>query len=221
MLRLYQSACEFCIELGECPGARFADIYPQLRSRVIVREGGLAALPTLGQLFPGSLLLVPEQHYETCADLPRPIVDRVSGLVSRLSATSRRFGQPAFFEHGARHDTGGSCGIYHAHLHLVPLPGRLSPGDLFPAHLSVAPDLRSALRSLRGCSQYLLAGNEHGVVYARVVDMPTQPGSQYFRRLLAERFGSTRPWDWRAFKTPEPDVFSTLAAFENYSGDQR
>ena len=221
MLQLYQSACEFCMELGGRPGARFAGIYPQLRSRVVAREGGLVALPTLGQLFPGSLLLMPEQHYETCANLPRPLADRMSELVSRLSATSRRFGQPAFFEHGARHDTGGSCGIYHAHLHLVPLPGRLAPGDLFPAHLSVATDLRSALRSLRGCSQYLLAGNEHGVAYAHVADMATQPGSQYFRRLLAERFGSTRPWDWRAFKTPEPDVLTTLAAFENYSGDQR
>ena len=220
-MQLYQSACEFCIELGGRPGARFAGIYPQLRSRVIAREGGLVALPTLGQLFPGSLLLMPEQHYETCADLPRPVADRMSELVGRLSVTSRRFGQPMFFEHGARHDTGGSCGIYHAHLHLVPLPGSPSPDDLFPAHLSAAADLRSALRALRGCSQYLLAGNEHGAVYARVADMATQPGSQYFRRLLAERFGSTRSWDWRAFVTPEPDVLTTLAAFENYSGDQR
>lgn len=220
-MQLYQSACEFCIELGGRPGARFANIYPQLGSRVLLREDGLVALPTLGQLFPGSLLLMPEQHYETCADLPGPIADRMSKLASRLAATSRRFGQPVFFEHGARQDTGGSCGIYHAHLHLIPLPGSVPPGDLFPAHLSVAADLRAALRSLRGCSQYLLAGNEHGVAYARVADMATQPGSQYFRRLLAERFESARPWDWRAFNTPEPDVLTTLDAFDNYSGDQR
>ena len=221
MLQLYQSACEFCIELGGRPGARFASIYPQLRSRVIARERGLVALPTLGQLFPGSLLLVPEQHYETCADLPSPLAERMTELVRTLSATSRRFGQPMFFEHGAHHDTGGSCGIYHAHLHLTPLPRGVRPGDLFPAHQSVAADLRGALRSLRGCSQYLLAGDKHGVAYARVADMTTQPGSQYFRRLLAERFESPRPWDWRAFETPEPDVLTTLAAFGNYSGDYR
>ena len=220
-MQLYQSACEFCSELGGHPGARFANIYPQLRSRVIAREGGLVALPTLGQLFPGSLLLMPEQHYETCADLPSPIADRMSQLVGRLSPASRRFGKPVFFEHGARRGTGGSCGVYHAHLHLVPLPRSLAPGDLFPDHRSVAADLRSALRSLRGCSQYLLAGNEHGVVYARVADMAMQPGSQYFRRLLAERFESARPWDWRAFKTPEPDLVATLAAFDNYNDDQR
>ena len=122
-------------------------------------------------------------------DCLRPLGD--SG--SRRSSSTARVTTPE-----------GAAGFYHAHLHLVPLPGRLAPGDLFPAHLSAAADLRTALRALRECSQYLLAGNEHGVVYARVADLATQPGSQYFRRLLTERFGSTRPWDWRAFKTPEP-----------------
>ena len=194
MLQLDQSACEFCIELGGRPGARFADIYPQLRSRVVAREGGLVVLPTLGQLFPGSLLLMPERHYETCADLPRPLADRMSELVRTIvcdlsairAAGVLRARRASRYRRELRDLSRASApgAAPREALARRPLSGS-SVGRPRPAH-------RAAGGEPSCDSQYLLAGTstawsrapEARAAYARVADMATQPGSQYFRRLL-------------------------------------
>ena len=215
------STCEFCAELHGHPGVRFRDIYPDIDSRIVARYDQLVAFPTLGQLFPGSLLMVPEQHYETCADFPFRLKMSMRSFLDRLLVTIRRFGVPVFFEHGARDSTGGGCGIYHAHLHLVPLPEKVSPASLFPEHHHVAGDFLDALVHLDGCGHYLLMGDETDVRYSRVDSMATEPGSQYFRRLLVRHFGLTRSWDWREFGTPEPDVITTLASLGGSNADCR
>ena len=207
------STCEFCTELHGHPRARFRVIYPDIDSRIVAQYDQLVAFPTLGQLFPGSLLIVPKKHYDTCADFPFRLKMSMRSFLDRLFVTIRRFGVPVFFEHGARDSTGGGCGIHHAHLHLVPLPEKVSPASLFPEHHHVARDFLDALVHLDGCGHYLLMGDETDVRYSRVDLMATEPGSQYFRRLLARHFGLTRSWDWREFRTPEPDVIATLESF--------
>ena len=214
-------ACEFCLELHDNSRARFTGIYPDISSRVVARGDGLVAVPTIGQLFQGSLLILPEQHYETCADFPAELQVGMCRLLDELLVIARRFGEPVFFEHGARNYTGGSCGIYHAHLHLVPLPQRVRPALLFPDHQGFAVNLLSGLRDLLGCNHYLLMGDDEDVVYSRVDAMMAQPGSQYFRRLLVKRFGLPRPWDWREFNEREPDLVTTLDAFGGLNADSR
>jgi hypothetical protein len=50
-------------------------------------------------------------------------------------------------------------------------------------------------------------------LYADVSQLAAPPGSQYFRRRLADLFGVARPWDWRHTDAPEEDVFATLEVF--------
>ena len=50
--------CEFCDELKGAP-SRFRAIYaPEHASRIVATSQHFVAMPTLGQLFPGSLLVV-------------------------------------------------------------------------------------------------------------------------------------------------------------------
>jgi diadenosine tetraphosphate (Ap4A) HIT family hydrolase len=213
--------CEFCQELQGHSGARFTELYPDIDSRIVARTANFVALPTLGQLFPGSLLVLPREHRETCAELSRDLRNEMCAFLYELLTISRRFGEPVFFEHGASAHTGGSCGIYHAHLHVVPLPSRVRPSLLFDEHQAAVSDLAHALQVLTACDHYLLLGNESNVVYSRVDCMAVQPSSQYFRRKLAQRFGVTRPWDWRQATIPEPDLIATLQAFGGSNANHR
>src|ERR1035441_9508049 len=118
-----EPGCEFCEEFFENENSRFALAYAgAAKARIISKQGGMLVLPTLGQLFSGSLLIMPQPHFETTADLPKRELDACLHLVSAFTARLYPFGKPVVFEHGARAGTGRACGIYHAHVHLVPLP---------------------------------------------------------------------------------------------------
>jgi diadenosine tetraphosphate (Ap4A) HIT family hydrolase len=212
-----RSECEFCREFGRDPDARFLRQYAGvLSTRIVDREGAYAALPTIGQLFAGSMLVMPVRHHETLADAASVegiakldvLIDRVTRLVSQR-------GKPVLFEHGARAETGGSCGVYHAHLHVVPAPGRVLLDDVFPHGYAATPCLREGLEANADQQEYLIARDTDGSVgYLRV--RPSDRGrypSQYFRRTLASRFGVTAHWDWRRAVAPEPALLEIIRAF--------
>ncbi len=215
MANLEEPACEFCDELMGESRSRFNVMYPKVGSRIIARNRGFVALPTLGQIFPGSLLILPENHVESCARLPLQQKLLLCDFLGDLLDITQQFGYPAFFEHGAQSYTGGSCGIYHAHLHLVPLPHRIPVTTVLPDYRSSAEDLCCALRDLSNSDHYLLFGYENKVVYSQVKDMVQYPESQYFRRILTEYLGVSRPWNWREYTTPEPDLIATIQAYGN------
>lgn len=214
--------CEFCQELQALPGNRFQEIYRDIvDSRIVAQTSHFVAMPTIGQIFPGTTLILPRKHEETCAGLSVALRQELLALTFKVMATVTHFGEPTFFEHGATKCTGGGCGIYHAHLHVVPLPERTHPKALFPQHVGSATNLGSALSALHACDHYLLIGNDEGVVFADVRELPFIPASQYFRRQLVEQFGVWKSWDWRDSVGPEADVLATITAFGVQDVSQR
>src|SRR5260370_16821020 len=69
----FDQSCEFCLELSASPAARFATIYGANRTRVVASQNKIVVMPTIGQLFTGSLFVLPNFHFETIADLPPTI----------------------------------------------------------------------------------------------------------------------------------------------------
>lgn len=206
--------CEFCQELRSPLRSRFGKLYAgRLASRIVARSDNFVALPTLGSLFRGSLLVLPWDHRETMASLPSDLRAEMLSLVQRVSAVLSQFGHNVYFEHGSTQEAAGSCGIYHAHIHVVPLPTEVAPRVLLPAYTHCATSLESALQALGPSHHYLLAGSGAQVLYVDVRKLATPPGSQYFRRRLTDIFSLARPWDWRHTDTPEDDVFATLEVF--------
>jgi len=205
--------CEFCLELHDVHRSRFHELYgARAPSRIIARADGLVALPTLGQLFPGSILILPEEHVETMGCVHRDRGAALAAFVARLEALVAPSAPAVVFEHGARCESGGSCGIYHAHLHVVPVPGAVACSDLLPADaLETFPSLQAAWASLGDSAEYLLVRDTAGVVSAHdSTRFPRRFASQHFRRALTEHFRVDRPWDWRAYTHVEPDLLRTL-----------
>lgn len=202
--------CEFCCEFDGDQEARFNREYSGfVQSRILARQGDFVAMPTIGQLLPGSLLILPRRHFDTCARAQARLgVLDLTRLVERACRALRPFGRSLVFEHGARPHTGGACGVYHAHFHVVPVPEAVALGELLPRRASVAASLAEALRANEGADEYLLARDTDGQVgYLGLLpqDREHYP-SQYLRRFLVRRFALARPWDWREAVAPERDV---------------
>lgn len=206
------STCEFCAEFQTNGPSRFRSMYDGLMShRIIARTKRFVAVPTLGQLFEGSVLVVPIAHVETCGALDGSEREEMLELVESMVISARAFGRPVVFEHGATSANGGGCGIHHAHLHVVPLPKKTPANLLFPETSEVCTGLREAWRALRGSTHYLLLGDTDGVRFRDLQEHPGVFPSQFFRRRLAERFALSQPWDWRSYTRVEPAVLRVLA----------
>ena len=215
--------CDFCDELRRPDNSRFAEIYASYTTnRVVARFGNLVAMPTIGQLFPGSLLIIPITHIETMSSLREDEMSQLSSFINDLEAAISHEGPVIAFEHGARCETGGGCGIYHAHLHLVPVPNHISVTDLLPIGIDSEPfnsaiSIVDGLCTLRYSSEYLIVRDSQKNV--RFIESLTSFGkqypSQYFRRRLTELFNLHCSWDWRTYQEPEQYVFETINMFKD------
>lgn len=202
--------CEFCEEFaGKAP--RLEKLYgSMLPTRIIARTDRFVALPTLGQLFTGSVLILPLAHVETCALLSSDERRELDEFAADVALRVRKFGEPIMFEHGALRRTGGGCGIYHAHLHIVPVPKITAATALFPEHQCRATNLLDALHELQGTDEYLLINAGDQTLFSDLGGQTGKYPSQFFRRRIAEHFHLELPWDWRAYAEAEPALLRTL-----------
>ena len=212
--------CEFCDEFSGKSQNRFSQIYGGL-SRTIIRENGFVAVPTIGQLFPGSMLVLPVSHVERMADLKPKELERCLQLVQKVKSLVSLNGIPLVFEHGARCFTGGSCGIYHAHFHIVPLPKNeplIRASDLMPKFecFQSVETIKSALEMLSQSDEYLLVQEDE--ISTVFMDASALAGcklsSQHIRKQLVSFYGLKGSWDWRTY-TIESDVVMTIEKFKS------
>lgn len=205
--------CEFCDEFTNPKSSRFEQIYGSVvKSRIVANQGAFVAMPTIGQLFRGSLLILPVDHFETMAEVPDLMLSSLATLLMRIESWILPLGRPILFEHGARCSTGGGCGIYHAHMHLVPVPGQVHYMDILPDGACQVSNLGEAFRQLTNSNEYLLFRDTAGqVVFLEPSETQLQRfASQYFRRMLVQHFRLEASWDWRAYNRKEPWLLDTL-----------
>jgi diadenosine tetraphosphate (Ap4A) HIT family hydrolase len=193
-----EHSCDFCDEFaGGISNAFYARYQDSLQNRVLLASGSFRVFPSLGQLVEGYLLLAPLQHYAALDEMPRPLVDELADVCQRVRAIlSQNYGPCVSFEHGARGPAYGGCGIYHAHMHVVPVDGIPDPVEAlkerFP-HRNLRT-LSSIKEVPNRDSPYLLYEDFNSNRYRFSVG---NLQSQYMRRVLAEAMG-TNDWDWRA-----------------------
>lgn len=183
--------CDFCDEFEGGQQNSFARLYgSRLPSRVVAQTETFVAIPSIGQIVQGYLLVIPRRHVTSTARLTREELGELdSFLTVILSAVSREYRPPILFEHGvANPSLGNGCGVYHAHMHVVPV--ELSEPLVNCVHWSQVDDIRNL--SGLATSDYLYL-RQHTA--ARATAVPLVP-SQFMRRRIAEELG--RPnWDWR------------------------
>lgn len=101
------SDCVFCgIVAGTTP------------AHIVFRDSTVTGFLDTRPLFPGHTLVVPNDHHETLADLPAPLVDPLFARVQRLShIMTDPFGAQGSFV--ATNNT-VSQSVPHLHVHVVP-----------------------------------------------------------------------------------------------------
>jgi len=207
--------CDFCNEIQNQGNNIFSNIYGKLniKTRIVGENDMFVVLPTIGQLFKYSLLILPKQHIESMSQLDRVGIENLVDILKRTTEKLSTYGRVIAFEHGAHKETGGSCGIYHAHIHIIPLPSDLNIASFFYPNSIVKgyDNLNDCYSDLRESSQYLMTINADGSLCA--VDTTNdshQYSSQFFRKKLVEYYNLNRHWDWRVYVTPETYLLETL-----------
>jgi len=188
--------CAFCGRLR--PSKALPDIawWPVAESRDFL------AVPSVGALVPGWLLLMPKRHVLSLALLsPQERACLLEDVAELRASWGQLFGPLTLFEHGpAEVASPVGCSIDHAHLHLVPT-GNI---DLYTAaqrHLpeltwAVTPGLANLDRLAEAGKPYLYLETPDGT--SRVATGPEIP-SQALRRAYAAELGEVDRYDWKAF----------------------
>ena len=197
--------CCFCQEYLRLSGSQY---YMELGrkigvdSRILLETEHWYAVPTLGCLTAGYVLLVCKRHFRSAANLSVELFQEMLELKAAVEARLyEKLGLPCLaFEHGSTSELeSGANSVDHVHLHMLPFPRELWP-DLSREH-----DLKG-FRAVAGYGElislwasglpetYLLFQDVNGRIYYR----PDARGvpSQFFRKCLASCFG-TEEWDWR------------------------
>jgi diadenosine tetraphosphate (Ap4A) HIT family hydrolase len=189
--------CEFCDEFGGGVNNGFYARYQGCpETRLVLSTENFYVFPSIGQLVDGYLLVVPKGHYTTLDELPRGLIAELADTSERVRAVlSENYGSCVCFEHGARGPLNGGCGIYHAHLHIVPLPRFSDPRETLKLRFPFAElvHLREIGNRSAGLSSYLFYQDSQAKLY--LFDTGPLP-SQYMRKLLADALRN-QDWDWR------------------------
>ena len=177
-------------------------------NRPLLESRNFVALPSVGSLVEGWLLIVPKDHYISMGALPVSLADEMQSfkweLASQLGAL---YGDLCAFEHGpALAERRVGCGVDHAHLHVVPIAFDLADAaaPFLPRYVSWSQagwdQCRAAYHSGR---DYLYVEQPIGAGRIAVHD---SFGSQVFRKAIADRLGVPEQFNWREY--PQKDLVS-------------
>jgi ATP adenylyltransferase len=176
------------------------------------------AVPSLGALLPGWMLISPKQHYICTGAIPESLIPELLQFKSDVSqCISRLFGEVVLFEHGPSApscDVG--CGVDHAHLHVVPIVTDLISAvtSFLPENLEWIPgDLIGCRRAYMERLSYLYVEKAGQGNIATHADF----GSQLFRRAIARELNRIDEYNWRDFPQYK-NVLATIEIIHNEAG---
>ena len=197
--------CCFCDEYSNPDNNQYYNLYGRshgLKSRIVMETANWYAVPTIGCLTPGYLLLVCKRHYTCLASLSADLYQEMMGLKSELeSIIARKTGkQCLLFEHGTHGpEFVGANSVDHIHLHLAPFEkpawkGIAEKHGIFNSlTFSDFDSLFEFWKSNAPKSYLVFQDLDKSVNY--VADASVFP-SQFFRQCLAALLGGLQ-WDWR------------------------
>ena len=196
--------CNLC--LGPTSG-----VFGQPWNEPLFETRNFVALPSVGALVEGWLLLVPKRHFISLGALPDSMFSEMQDFKELLcSVLMACYGTVSAFEHGPSADRRAvGCGVDHAHLHLAPIP--------FDLLVEVAPLLPTTIRwqpaDIRDCKPMYRRGEDYlyleQPIGAGRLATHQRFGSQLFRRAIALRLGFPKEYNWRDYDQT-PNVMATI-----------
>lgn len=214
MIEPSKSECrdgDFCAELSGRSDTTFHKLYGGLsRDRVICRSAHLRVIADMSPLCLGHLLIVPDQHYMSFADLVRKHRVEVEDVKNQIFGQyTHTFGNPVILEHGSAYGMNGSSCITHAHWHLLPLEFDVVHGVIAKDGLAWSDlgDLGDLAASGAERTYFYCADRQRGRLYGVGRTMRRQ----YLRSVAGAILGIPDPeWDY-AVVTRKELLRETLA----------
>lgn len=213
--RQQEGACRFCSHLR-------ADLEAGNIDTPWMKFSGYAALVTVGALVPGWSLICPLEHgFNLSANYRDGTFWQF--CEAAIKEVECRYGPATIFEHGARYDgslTG--CGTNHAHLHVVPLGFDLAVEAIrFDRDREWVRCEIGEVEERSGGREYLFVSTRvNGSATEGLLCMPSEPISQFFRRVIANRVGLGELFDYRRF--PMMDIArSSLAQLSGHANSKQ
>jgi diadenosine tetraphosphate (Ap4A) HIT family hydrolase len=204
--------CDFCNELNGRPGDLFTELLSgEAISRVIARRGELRVLPSLGEMLPGHLLIVPTYHVTASTALRHEEKKLLTNLLWQIREifSSENGELPTCFEHG---DPAGSevftsqC-VSHAHIHVLPISVNMLPIlRVERPFLCSAPigDTETQIDQ----PYVSVLGTDQQIHYFSAIGAPRQ----FMRALYARLIGKPSAEEWFA----RVDITKTLKSIDKY-----
>lgn len=213
--------CPFCSEhSGKRDNQFYMSIGRQIgcKSRILLETDNWYAIPTMGSLTVGYILLVTKQHYLSLANLDSNLFFEMLNLKKSVEDfLFKKLGMHCIaFEHGTTNSySTGANSVDHVHLHILPFSRPVwneiiknipettvntvkSYNDLFEVWKKNIPDT------------YLLFQDLDQKLYY-ISDSSNMP-SQLFRKCLAPYLGANC-WDWRS-ESYSNNILKTISLFE-------
>jgi diadenosine tetraphosphate (Ap4A) HIT family hydrolase len=194
-------SCVFCRERDGEDDTNFARIYPELDSRILLESDNLSIFPCIGQLTRKHSLIATKQHLNTFAQAFNSdscLYEEVSTLISEFKLLHVEDSERLLiFEHGAICSDSGGCGIYHAHIHLVPVSNDIVISSLYEFSVPSRHRLADCYRNIDYEKSYVFAGYFDSELFIEERAVPLR--SQYLRQKLAFQL-NVDEWDWRKYQ---------------------
>src|SRR5258708_4852312 len=168
--------------------------------RILFESEHFVALPTLGALVEGWLLVVSKKHYICMGAIQGKLFKELEHFKNRVGqAVKDCYGSIAVFEHGpSRSKQPVGCGVDHAHIHIVPTNCDLVDG----LHNVLAEKIRwTEISGIDDAGRIYMSGRnsfyvEQPMGLALVV-VSGGFGSQLFRQVVARHIGMPDRFDWK------------------------
>lgn len=188
---------------NDCAYCRYLAGYPGENERTVYRSPNFFVLPTLGEFCTGYLLIIPNEHVMSNADLGSHVIDEFKEVLSDIEYLLKlTYAQDVLiWENGSGgHGTGkAKDSIVHSHVHIAP---SAITSEIIEKHLKL-PFEDVTLETLHH-------HNDHPYLLVRTPDKENWRicdssrvyiPRQYVRQLLGEEKGLPQGefWNWRLY----------------------
>jgi diadenosine tetraphosphate (Ap4A) HIT family hydrolase len=187
-----------------------------IHCRIIAETKFWYAIPTIGCITVGYVLLVCKEHYNCLAEVPCEIY--CDFLYLKKEITDRIYKKTGMkcisFEHGSKSNINkGANSIEHVHFHVVPSKTILWKKVIEYTELPIVKeipsiaDLSNQIQVVNECDSYLFLEDIDYKCY--FINDASKFPSQFFRIILAKSMDIDNMWDWRKY-TFEGNIIRTL-----------
>lgn len=186
----------------------------------IFESRNFVAIPTVGALVEGWLLVIPRTPILSFSQLSTPLFSELNTFLKDVvPAIQSVYGSVSIFEHGPSCAASAvGCGVDYAHLHLVPVDCDLLAGaktiapHILWRHAATIKDICQYAKNDCG---YWFVQQTYGIDECYIGTCPQEKlVSQLFRKVIANHIGCPDDFDWKQH-SGEAAIAATVEKFAN------